>query len=68
MPARWLKSSPARCDAEPAPVEAKSMLPGFFFASATNSARVFTPTPLCTTRTLGKFTPPETGARSLEGS
>ena len=30
MPARWLNSSPARCDAEPAPVEAKSTLPGFF--------------------------------------
>ncbi len=68
MPARWLNSSPARCEAEPAPVEAKSMLPGFFFDSATNSASVFAPTALFTTSTFGKLTPPDTGARSLNGS
>ncbi|MNT76660.1 hypothetical protein D3C72_2156940 [compost metagenome] len=68
MPARWLNSSPARCDAEPAPVEAKSTLPGFFLDSCTNSASVFAPAALCTTSTLGKFTPPEIAARSLNGS
>src|SRR3989344_5375508 len=49
MPALWLNSSPARCDAEPAPVEAKSTLPGFFLDSCTNSASVFAPAALATT-------------------
>ena len=67
-PARWLNNSPARCEAEPAPVEAKSTLPGFFFDSWMNSASVLAPAALCTTSTLGKLTPPEMAARSLNGS
>lgn len=66
MPARWLKSSPARCEAEPAPVEAYSTLPGFVLDSAMNSARFFTPAPLCTTSTLGNVHTARDGSQILE--
>lgn len=37
MPARDLKSSPARCEAAPVPEEPNESLPGFFFAYSTSS-------------------------------
>ena len=41
---------------------------GLFLAIATKSARFLMPDSLLTTSMLGKFTPPEIGAKSLKGS
>ena len=65
---RMANSSPVRWDADPAPVEANETVSGAFLASATKSAKFLMPDSLLTTNMLGKFTPPEMGAKSLKGS
>src|SRR5262245_28517019 len=64
MPAMDLKSSPARCDAEPVPNDAIVILPGLALACAISSATVVAGTEGCATMIMGKLTTPATGAMS----
>ena len=66
--ARTFKSSPCKWDAEPLPVEAKVIFPGFFLARAIYSLKFFTPSSGITTKTFGKVTPIVRGAKSFCGS
>ncbi len=63
-PAAFLNSSPAICIGEPLPAVAKAM-PGSFFASATSSGSVFTPSVGFTTRIIGVDAGMITGTRSF---
>ena len=54
IPARLLSSSPVRCPTLATPVEAKLTAPGFAFASAINSCRLFACTEGCAVSTLGE--------------
>src|SRR3546814_6998792 len=66
--ARAISSSSAMCEADPCPVDAKSILPGLALAYSMNWAKVLMGRLLLTTSTLGKFTPMVIGASSLTGS
>ncbi len=67
-PARFSKSSIARCADDPGPPEPKVMPPGCCFASATSSASVRGPSPGRTSRIEGESAIRLICARSRTGS
>ena len=62
------KRSPAMCDEEPTPAEAKVSLPGLALAAAMRSATVLKPPCFDATSTFGCTPNMATAAKSLAGS
>ena len=68
IPAARRKRSPAQCDAEPSPAEAKFNTPGAALAALTKSATDVQPFDGAATSTLGCTPNMATGMKSLTGS